>query len=154
MSWEDATRYCAWLTVRSGRAVRLPSEAEWECACRAGEDAAFSFGDDDTELGRYGWYDENSEGTAHEVATKRPNRWGLYDMHGNVWEWCEDVWHDYEDASDNGSAWTEGGSPDRITRGGCWSNPAWSCRSAYRNGPHLSTSGDLLGFRPAFTSED
>ncbi len=75
VSWEDAKRYCAWLAEKAGRPIRLPSESEWECACRAGEDGEFSFGDDGADLGKYGWYDENSEGRAHEVATKRPNRW-------------------------------------------------------------------------------
>ena len=135
--------------------IRLPSVSEWECACRAGEDGEFSFGDDYADLGKYGWYGGNSEGRAHEVATKRPNRWGLYDLHGNVWEWCEDVWHEnYEGAPDDGSAWIEGGSPYRVFRGGGWDFPAEGCRSAVRLWDRPGLRDGDLGFRPAFTSED
>ena len=110
MSWEDAQAYCKWLAERSGLSVRLPSEAEWENACRAGSRTEYAFGDDPARLGQYAWFDENSDGRAHAVKTKRPNAWGLYDLHGNVWEWCEDTWHkDYKGAPEDARAWTEGG---------------------------------------------
>jgi formylglycine-generating enzyme required for sulfatase activity len=88
---DDAWTYCVWLSEQSGLNVRLPSESEWECACRAGSDREFCFGDDEKRLGEYGWYGANAEGSAHEVGTRRANAWGLQDLHGNVWEWCEDT---------------------------------------------------------------
>ncbi|MCU0727854.1 MAG: formylglycine-generating enzyme family protein, partial [Planctomycetes bacterium] len=99
VSFEEAKAYCAWLSRRSGLRARLPSEAEWENACRAGSRTEYCFGDDEAKLGEYAWFDANSGGRAHAAGTKRPNAWGLYDLHGNVWEWCEDRWHDdYEGA--------------------------------------------------------
>jgi formylglycine-generating enzyme required for sulfatase activity len=160
VSWEDAKKYCAWLSENSGRPIRLPSEAEWECTCRAGSDDEFTFGDAEARLSEYAWYDEIS-GRAHAVATKRPNRWGLSDLHGNIWEWCEDTYHgSYKDAPADGSAWTEGGvewepgTPRRVLRGGGWSRPSVGCRSAVRHGDHPAFSVWILGFRPAFSSPD
>jgi formylglycine-generating enzyme required for sulfatase activity len=157
ISWEDAKAYCAWLAEKSGRPIRLPSEAEWECACRAGSDGEFTFGDDEENLSEFAWYDENSEGRAHAVGTKRPNRWGLFDLHGNIWEWCEDTWHtSYDEAPADGSPWTEGGvevepgSPFRVFRGGGWGFPARYCRSAFRSRFVPALRYWLLGFRPAF----
>jgi len=157
VSWEDAKRYCAWLTMKAERPIRLPSESEWECACRAGSSREFTFGDEEADLRKYAWFDVNSEGRAHPVATKRPNRWGLSDLHGNAWEWCEDTYHaTYNDAPTDGSAWTQGGqdcqgTPDRVVRGGCFAYPAGFCRSAVRFGFRHGS----LGFRPAFVpSED
>jgi len=162
VSWEEARDYCAWLAAKANRPMRLPSEAEWECACRAGGDGEFTFGDDEADLTKYAWYDENSDGQAHAVATKRPNRWGLSDLHGNVWEWCEDTYHGtYKDAPTDGSAWTEGGvewepgPPFRVFRGGGWVDSAGFCRSAYRLWNLPGFRAGVLGFRPAFVpSED
>jgi formylglycine-generating enzyme required for sulfatase activity len=115
---------------------RLPSEAEWEYACRAGTTTRYSFSDDESELGKYAWYDDNSEGRTHPVGQKEPNSWGLYDMHGNVWEWVQDEWHvSYDGAPDDGSAWESGDDADRVFRGGCWFNFARLCRSAFRSLP-------------------
>jgi formylglycine-generating enzyme required for sulfatase activity len=156
VSWEDAKGYCAWLSSKAGHPVRLPTEAEWECACRGGIEREFSFGDDEAELSKYAWYDENSEGRAREVATKRPNLWGLYDMHGNAWEWCEDTYHEsYEGAPADGTAWTEGGeewagAPLRVFRGGGWPFSAEYCRSAFRDSFDSKGRYGGLGFRPAF----
>jgi len=156
VSWKDAEDYCAWLATKSGRPIRLPSEAEWECGCRAGGDGEFTFGDDEADLGKYAWYEENSEGRAHAVATKLPNRWGLSDLHGNVWEWCEDTYHEsYQAAPTDGSPWTEGrvewepGSPSRVRRGGGFGFPAECCRSAIRFGFLPGFRFWYLGFRPA-----
>ena len=155
VSWEDAKKYCAWLAAKARRPIRLPSEAEWECACRAGGDGEFTFGDDEEKLSEYAWYDENSDGRAHEVATKRPNRWGLFDLHGNVVEWCEDTWHDsYHDAPGDGSAWVYEGSPSRVIRGGSFDYSAEDCRSADRNWSPLGGRYEGLGFRPAFVPSE
>jgi formylglycine-generating enzyme required for sulfatase activity len=157
VSWEDAKKYCAWLSEKSGQAIRLPSESEWECACRAGSKREFCFGDDEKRLGAHAWYDANSDGYAHEVGTRRANAWGLYDFHGNVWEWCEDIHHDsYAGAPADGTAWTAGGeewepdTPRRVIRGGGFDYPAEFCRTAGRGWNHPGGRDGYLGFRPAF----
>jgi formylglycine-generating enzyme required for sulfatase activity len=90
VSWDDAVAYCTWLAERTDRPYRLPTEAEWEYACRAGTETRWSFGDDEKALDDYGWYAKNANSKLHPVGQKRPNPWGLLDMHGNVWEWCAD----------------------------------------------------------------
>ena len=162
IDWYDARRYCAWLSKRSELEVRLPSEAEWECSARAGSETEFCFGDDEAGLGRYAWYGDNAQDGTHEVATKKPNRWGIYDMHGNAWEWCGDTYHEsYEGAPADGTAWTEAGvewkqgSPCRVGRGGGRIIQAVDCRSAVRLGDHPKGQNWFLGIRPAFVlSED
>lgn len=120
---------------------RLPTEAEWEYACRAGTTAAYSFGDDESKLGDYAWYNANSDNQIHPVGQKKPNSWGLYDMHGNVWEWVQDDSHDsYDGAPSDGSAWGSG----ETSRGGSYSTVAKFCRSANRNG---CDPEDTIGFR-------
>ena len=157
VNWFDAIRYVRWLSEATGKSYRLPSEAEWEYACRAGTKTAFSFGDTiTTELANYdgnftyngGPRGEYRRGTT-PVGAFPANPWGLFDMHGNVWEWVQDVVHDnYEGAPLDGSAWEEGGDQARrILRGGSWLyNPRY-LRSALRNGFSAALSNDIVGFR-------
>ncbi|MCU0725136.1 MAG: formylglycine-generating enzyme family protein [Planctomycetes bacterium] len=148
--WDDARRYCEWLSGRGPLAVRLPSESEWEYACRAGSTTEYCFGDDEAGLGECGWFGRPWGDSAREVGTRRANRWGLFDLHGNVWEWCGDRWHDdYEGAPGDGTAWTEGAASFRVDRGGGWDNPAVYCRSAGRGRRPPDARGISLGFRPA-----
>ena len=127
---------------------RLPSEAEWECACRAGTQIAYSFGDDPAQLGEYAWYWENSGRETHPVGQKKPNAFSLCDMHGNVWEWCEDAWHsNYDGAPNDGRAWMKSGGPDRVLRGGSWGDGARGLRSAVRNYNDPAVWYGYSGFR-------
>jgi len=148
--WNDAQAFCKKLSQITGKTYRLPTEAEWEYACRAGTTTRFYFGDHANQLGDYAWYDGNSQYTTHPVGQKKPNAWGLYDMSGNVWEWCEDNWHyNYENAPRDGSAWLTNDNDDRILRGGSWFNFPYDCRSAYRNPNYRRDSDDTTnnGFR-------
>jgi len=146
VSWEDCQGYLNRvhdrLDLEFGKAIRLPTEAEWEYACRAGTtDSRYG------NLDAIGWFDGNSGSMTHPVDQKRPNAWGLHDMIGNVWEWCEDTWHGgYKNAPSDGSAWT-GGDTSRVVRGGCWGKYPRVCRSSRRNrrGP-VGRDYDL-GFR-------
>ncbi len=117
ISWNDAKRFCEKLSRMTGMGYRLPSEAEWEYACRAG-----TTGDYAGDLDAMAWYSKNSGSETHPVGQKQSNAFGLYDMHGNVREWCEDVWCDnYKDAPTDGSAWlSNGNSIQRVVRGGSW----------------------------------
>ncbi|AKE64189.1 serine/threonine kinase [Microcystis aeruginosa NIES-2549] len=134
VSWNDAQAFCRKLSQITGKTYRLPTEAEWEYACRAGTTTRYYFGDDANQLGDYAWYKGNSQAKTHPVGQKRANAWGLYDMSGNVWEWCEDDWHDnYIGAPKDGSAWLKNGNDNRSPlRGGSWYIDPYSCRSAYR----------------------
>ncbi|MBW4465469.1 MAG: formylglycine-generating enzyme family protein [Pegethrix bostrychoides GSE-TBD4-15B] len=141
VDWHDAVEFCDRLLQHTGRIYRLPSEAEWEYACRAGTITPFHFGETiTTELANYNGsvYRQEpkgkSRGRTTPVGSFLPNRFGLYDMHGNVREWCADHWHDnYEGAPIDGSAWIEGGDGSRrVLRGGSWDVNPLLCRSAYR----------------------
>ena len=160
--WDDVQEFIRKLNEKEGTdKYRLPSEAEWEYACRAGTTTRYSFGDDESRLGEYAWFGEDLDaGSTHSVGQKNPNPWGLYDMHGNVWEWVQDEWHyDYKGAPSDGSAWEDGSGStwdawgdgsgfSRVFRGGGWLYDAMYCRSAYRS---CSDPGNrynyLLGFR-------
>jgi formylglycine-generating enzyme required for sulfatase activity len=163
VSWNDAQQYLGWLSAMTGQVYRLPSEAEWEYACRAGTRTAFSFGD--TISPALANYDANYSYNGSPLGAPRPgtsrvgefapNPWGLYDMHGNVWEWTQDVVHDnYEGAPNTGQAWETAGdaagdSTRRILRGGAWQyNPRY-LRSAVRNGSAATLSNAIIGFRVA-----
>ena len=136
VSWDDAVEFCRRLSElpaekAAGNVYRLPTEAEWEYACRAGTTTKYSFGDDESELRDHAWCSENSDVQTHRVGSKKPNAWGLYDMHGNVWEWCQD-WHgDYPSVSVTDPSGVTSGS-FRVFRGGGWGTAAEFCRSAQR----------------------
>jgi len=142
INWNDAQAFIARLNaIDDGYNYRLPTEAEWEYACRAG-----STGDAGS-LEAMAWYSKNSGSQSHNVGTKQPNAWGLYDMHGNVLEWCEDRYREnYNGAPINGSAWETGGAADyRVVRGGSWNSDSQYVTSAYRYGTY--GQGSAIGFR-------
>jgi formylglycine-generating enzyme required for sulfatase activity len=147
--FEDARRYASWLARVTGKPYRLLTEAEWEYAARAGTTTAFSFGDDEAMLGRYAWYSKNSGRQAHAVGEKEPNAFGLYDMHGNVFQWVEDCVHGtYDGAPADGSAWlTRGDCSGRIVRGAAWNLPPHNLRSAYRSWYVADLRLSRVGFR-------
>ena len=156
VSWEEAVAFCRKLSElpeerKAGRVYRLPTEAEWEYACRAGTDTKYSFGDAEGQLDAYGWYDKNSGGKTHPVGQKQPNAWGLHDMHGNVWEWCSDWYGEYPRGGVTDPQGWSGGS-NRVNRGGSWNNTARNCRSANRNRNNPSNRNNNLGFRLALNS--
>ena len=130
VSWNDAVAYCEWLSSKSNQHYRLPTEKEWEYACRAGTETKWSFGDYEEELDKYVWYKDNSNGTTHLVGEKLSNPWGLYDMHGNVWEWCED-WYDKDKYG-------------KVVRGGSWYYSAFNTRCSVRN---MGTPTDWVNYR-------
>ena len=151
VSWNDAVEFCRRLSElpaekAAGNVYRLPTEAEWEYACRAGTTTKFSFGDDESEFGEYAWHDGNADDKTHPVGGKKPNAWGLYDMHGNVWEWCQDLYGDYPSGTVTDPTGAAQGSY-RVIRGGSWNRPAEDCRSAYRNRDYPSGRFGYDGFR-------
>jgi formylglycine-generating enzyme required for sulfatase activity len=149
VSVPDAVEFCDRLSRVFYRQFRLPSEAEWEYACRAGTMTRYSFGDEG-DIGSYAWHEGNSGGQTHPVKQKKANPWGLYDMHGNVLEWCQDIWHDnYEGAPTDGRAWDDTISVWRVARGGSWDDHPIDCRSAYRAKLLFNNQHRYLGFRAA-----
>ena len=158
VSWKEAQDFCREVSARTGKIVRLPTEAEWEFACRAGSTADYCFGDDKAILAQYAWYRSNSAGTTHAVGEKKPNAWGLYDMHGNVWQWCQD-WYEPECYADSPRVDPAGPVQSNlgahVLRGGAWHVEASYCRSAQRGGdfpcgeggPGSWSNADRSGFR-------
>ena len=141
VTWNEAREYCERLSAMQGAVVHLPSEAQWEYACRAG-----STGPRYGELDDVAWYEANSGGASMAVATKRANAWGFHDMLGNVWEFCEDAWQpSYEGAPTDGSAVT--GTGNRVFRGGAWDYPPDGCRAASRRHAAADFHSDRIGFR-------
>ena len=157
VTWTDAVAFCRKLSEREGVSYRLPTEAEWEYACRAGRQSMYSFGDDVSELDKFGWYDWNAddigEDYAHRVGQKRANDWGLYDMHGNVREWCAD-WYgkDYYASAPTSDPQGPSRGSRRVERGGSWYYSAGHCRSAFRYWYAPARRNSLLGFRLARSS--
>ena len=150
VSWLDAVEFCDRLTQDTGRDYRLPTEAEWEYACRAGTTTAYHFGEEITpKLANY--YNDNKGETTPVGSYGVPNDFGLHDMHGNVWEWCQDDWHSsYNEAPTDGTAWmSDENHQPKVIRGGSWNNFPRYCRSASRNGPTRGNRYDILGFRVA-----
>ncbi|MCZ7398881.1 MAG: formylglycine-generating enzyme family protein [Candidatus Methanoperedens sp.] len=149
VSWNDVQDFIKKLNDKEGTdRYRLPSEAEWEYAARARTNTTYSFGNNKSELGDYAWYDGNSGSKTHEVGQKKPNPWGLYDMHGNVWEWVQDNWHDdYYGAPTDGSFWERGAGSNRVFRGGSWFDRFGYFRSAIRASNAAGARNDGTGFR-------
>jgi formylglycine-generating enzyme required for sulfatase activity len=149
----EACEFCSRLSESSGKLLRLPSEAEWEYACRAGSTTEYHFGDSAADLSAYAWFENNSRGRTAPVRRKKPNAWGLYDIVGNVWEWCLDSWHeDYTAAPCDGSPWLNTTSRQRpyCVRGGAWDMDAFRCRSSYRSYDREETGTSRNGFRVAW----
>ncbi|MCI5139050.1 MAG: formylglycine-generating enzyme family protein, partial [Candidatus Electrothrix sp. AR1] len=154
VSWQDAVEYCQWLSRETGKNYRLPTEAEWEYACRAGSEATYCFGDDEKLLGEYAWYNKNSRSKTHLVGAKKSNAWGLHDMHGNVWEWCLGQYDSkyYAECQKQGVVRNPQGPSSgvfRVLRGGSWYNEARYCRSACRGRDEPDFRSDGIGFRCA-----
>jgi formylglycine-generating enzyme required for sulfatase activity len=158
VSWQDAVKFCQRLSElpeekKAGRVYRLPTEAEWEYACRAGSKKAFSFGVGAKSLGDHAWYRENSNKQTHPVGEKKPNAWGLYDMHGNVWEWCSDWYGEYPIGAVTDPVGPREGSY-RVQRGGSWFFEPARCRSACRVGlippsNHTDDTGLRIALSPS-----
>ena len=130
VSWNGCQEFCQKLFILTRKKYRLPSEAEWEYACCAGTQTRYFFGNNSQQLRDDAWYQRNSAGRTHFVGEKKPNAWGLYDMHGNVWEWCKDDWHDnYQEAPTDGRAWSDHFSQNnrRVLRGGSWDSKYLDC---------------------------
>ena len=141
VSWNDAVAFCERLSqlvaeVQSERSYRLPTEAEWEYACRAGSNGKWCCGDNEADLREYAWFDTNSGGTTHPVGEKKANAWGLHDMHGNVWEWCRDTFDASVYSQRRGTTsdpLVTSGSNCRVLRGGSWHGYSGNARSAIRD---------------------
>jgi formylglycine-generating enzyme required for sulfatase activity len=156
VSWPDANEFCKKATAElvrrkllaEGETIRLPSEAEWEYACRAGTTTKYSFGDKADELKDYAWFEANSKGEDPPVGKKKGNPWGFHDVHGYVSEWVQDAWHaDYEGAPTDGSVWDAKEPKERVARSGSFADPADECRSAYRHHFAPDHRSDRVGFR-------
>jgi formylglycine-generating enzyme required for sulfatase activity len=149
VSWDDAQEFIRRLNQKGGgKGYRLPSEAEWEYACRARSTGAYWFGDEEARLGEYAWYSLNSENKTHPVGTKKPNAWDLFDMHGNVWEWCQDWYGEYPTSQVTDPTGPEAGE-HRVLRGGSWFSYAGGVRSEGRGGDGPGGRIIGIGFRVA-----
>jgi len=154
VNWHEAVAFCGKLSEREGVEYRLPTEAEWEYACRAGTTTTYSFGNNVSQLGEYAWYDANIESreTTHPVGEKLPNAWGLFDMHGNVYEWCQDLYGPYESLQVVSDPTGPASSGARVLRGGAFViRPKSSVRAAYRTYYRPGDRNHNIGFRLART---
>jgi formylglycine-generating enzyme required for sulfatase activity len=165
VSWSDAVAFCNTLsaldglkpyydlntcTPLGGEGYRLPTEAEWEYAARAGSTSRYSFGASESSLGEYAWFIGNSQDRTHPVGQKQPNAFGLYDMHGNVWEWCGDAFDPlFYGQSPGADPFCATEATLRVHRGGCWADGEWYLRSADRGASTLDSRDDDVGFRVA-----
>jgi formylglycine-generating enzyme required for sulfatase activity len=163
LSFDEAEAFCQKATslmraanlIGAAEVIRLPSEAEWEYCARAGTTTRYSFGDDAAQLGVYAWFTGNAAGNDPPVGAKKPNAWGLYDVHGYLWEWCRDHWHpDYRGAPADGSAWTAGGDAgQRVLRSGSWKDPADRLTCSYRRSASKDLRDDAVGLRCVLAKE-
>ena len=148
VSWNDAQAFCKKLTEQTKQTVRLPNEAEWEYSCRGGTTTAYFSGDTEADLARVAWYEANSKNSTHPVGRKEPNIFGLYDMHGNVWQWCEDGYaKDYYKKSPAENPQCTAQDTGRLLRGGSWGCGPVGCRATYRSGNAPGYCGYSAGFR-------
>ena len=157
VSWDDCQKFLEKLNAKVGTEhgkFVLPTEAQWEYACRAASSTRYCFGDDQSGLGEYAWYGANSGNKTHPVGEKKPNAWGLYDMYGNVWEWCADGYDDGYHANSPTDDPTGPATGARVIRGGRWFDSAGGCRSAFRSnfGPAIRCS--YLGLRVSLVPAD
>jgi formylglycine-generating enzyme required for sulfatase activity len=150
VSWDDAVEFCKKLSDREGVTYRLPTEAEWEYACRAGTTTRYCFGDDPGPLQQFAWFKENSKPQPNAVGQKKPNHWGLHDLHGNVLEWCSDSYDpDYYRKPPKDEPTAPAAFILRVYRGGSWSDHAGICQSSVRNGSYPQSPATNKGFRVA-----
>ncbi len=162
LTWDEAVEFCRRATeqmraaklITAEQVVRLPSEAEWEYAARAGTTTRYSFGDDAGQLNEYAWSTQNASGNDPPVGALKPNAWQLYDVHGYLWEWCADAWHDdYSGAPADGSAWTAAGDDTRrVLRSGSWKDPAEKLTNSYRRAAQRDLKDDAVGLRCVLSS--
>jgi formylglycine-generating enzyme required for sulfatase activity len=152
LTWNDVTAFCAWLSEKEGEKSHLPTEAQWEYVCRAGATTTWHSGDDEQALKEHGWFSFNAENTTHSVGQKSPNAWGVYDMHGNVFERCQDWFDDiyYATSPMEDPPGASGGSL-RVNRGGSWAGDASFGRASYRNRSDPGARDERHGFRLART---
>ena len=152
VSWDNAVAFCRKLSAKEHRHYRLPTEAEWEYACRAGTTTAYYTGENTTALGKAGWSKDNSNKSTHPVGTKKANAWGLYDMHGNVWEWCSD-WHGESQSKMVSDPTGPANGTFRVIRGGSWYSPPERCRAACSEYNAPFGGGNIFGLRLVLESE-
>jgi formylglycine-generating enzyme required for sulfatase activity len=163
VSWDEARAFCQTVTkelrtlkfIGAVEVIRLPTEAEWEYACRAGSKTKYSFGDDAAKLGEFAWFTGNAKGNDPPVGAKKANAWGLFDMHGYVWEWCLDGWReDYQKAWNDGHPGKIKDVKKHAIRGGAWTSEADACRCASRRGVAVDNRTPDVGFRCVRTDLD
>jgi formylglycine-generating enzyme required for sulfatase activity len=154
VSWNEATRFSQWLSKKEKKTYQLPTEAQWEYACRAGTTTAYSFGEDAKAIGEYGWCFDNSAGHTHPVGGKKPNPWGLYDMHGDIFQWCADYYDkDHYGKSPAKDPENTSKADKRVARGGCWHAVPGLCRAANRLPEKADLSTYDYGFRVALAPD-